>query len=134
MDALRGALGEIGFAGAVIARRTRGGSLQILDGHARVEAAGDAEVPVLVVDLTPAEARKLLATYDPLGAMAEADDVALNALLDAIRVENDDLQLMLDAMIDVPAPPQEFEPVDSDLPTEHQCPSCGYEWSGKSAS
>ena len=29
-------------------------------------------------------------------------------------------------------PPQDFDEVDDDITTEHRCPSCGYEWSGKS--
>jgi hypothetical protein len=32
-----------------------------------------------------------------------------------------------------PSPPDAFPEVDEDLPTEHRCPQCGYEWSGKSA-
>ena len=30
-------------------------------------------------------------------------------------------------------PPQDFDEVDDDITTEHRCPSCGYEWSGKSS-
>lgn len=29
-----------------------------------------------------------------------------------------------------PVPPNEFPPVGSDIETDHQCPKCGYEWSG----
>tara|TARA_R110001599_G_scaffold285941_1_gene488471 strand:+ start:69 stop:590 length:522 start_codon:yes stop_codon:yes gene_type:complete len=29
-------------------------------------------------------------------------------------------------------PPQDFDEIDDDIATEHRCPSCGYEWSGKS--
>lgn len=29
-----------------------------------------------------------------------------------------------------PSPPEEFPAYDEDLPTEHRCPACGYEWSG----
>lgn len=32
-----------------------------------------------------------------------------------------------------PVAPDEFQPVPDVLPTEHQCPKCGYEWSGGSA-
>ena len=27
--------------------------------------------------------------------------------------------------------PEEFPEVDEDIETEHQCPKCGYQWSGK---
>ena len=30
-----------------------------------------------------------------------------------------------------PPVPQDFPEVDDELETEHRCPSCGYEWSGK---
>ena len=30
-----------------------------------------------------------------------------------------------------PTVPQDFPEVDDELETEHRCPSCGYEWSGK---
>jgi hypothetical protein len=29
-------------------------------------------------------------------------------------------------------PPEDFKSYDDDIPTEHRCPKCGYEWSGKS--
>ena len=32
---------------------------------------------------------------------------------------------------DDPTVPDDFKEVDEDLETEHRCPSCGYEWSGK---
>jgi ParB-like chromosome segregation protein Spo0J len=32
---------------------------------------------------------------------------------------------------DAPEPPGEFPEVDEDISTEHRCPRCGYEWSGK---
>jgi len=41
-------------------------------------------------------------------------------------------ELLLDlasALADV-EPPDEFPDVDENLPTEHQCPECGYKWSG----
>jgi hypothetical protein len=32
-----------------------------------------------------------------------------------------------------PVPPAEFPSYDEDIQTEHRCPKCGYEWSGKSS-
>jgi hypothetical protein len=46
------------------------GALQIVDGHVRAETTLDSVVPVLVVDLDDNEAEKVLATFDPLAAMA----------------------------------------------------------------
>jgi hypothetical protein len=70
LDALRGVLSEIGWADALLVRETPSG-LQLIDGHARTEVAPDAGVPVLVLDVTDEEADKILATHDPLAAMAE---------------------------------------------------------------
>ena len=95
LDAIRGILAEVGFAGAELARELPDGSLQLIDGHARAEIAGDAEVPVLVLDVTESEADKILATYDPIGAMAEADAVRLEELLRDAQTGNEALADML---------------------------------------
>jgi len=94
-SALQGALSEIGFAGAVLARETESGELLILDGHLRADVSGELEIPVLVLDLSESEGDKLLATYDPLSAMAEADADALRELLEQVEVGNQDLADML---------------------------------------
>jgi len=82
-DALAGILQEIGFADAVIARDTPDG-LELIDGHLRQEIMGNQPIPVLVVDVTEAEADKLLATIDPLAAMAEMDAKNLSTLLHSL--------------------------------------------------
>ena len=81
-DALRAVLAEIGYAGAALARELPDGSLMLLDGHLRAETTPDSEIPVLVTDLTEEEANLLLLTFDPLGAMATADNAKLNELLE----------------------------------------------------
>ena len=88
--ALDAILGDIGFAGAVIARELDDGSLQIIDGHARAERMGDQKVPVLVTDLDETEARTVLATYDPIGAMAESNGEVLSGLLDKLAPVDDE--------------------------------------------
>jgi DNA modification methylase len=95
-SALRDLLKEIGFAGAVIARELNDGRLQIIDGHLRVETMGKREVGVLVTDLTAEEAEKLLLTYDPLGAMATADQSRLEALLASVRMDSQAVGAMLE--------------------------------------
>lgn len=95
LDALRGVLAEVGFAGAALAYELPDGTLRLIDGHARAETAPDAEIPVLVLDVTEAEADKLLATFDPLGAMAGADAAKLDALLRDVRTSNDAVTAML---------------------------------------
>jgi len=95
LDAIRGVLAEVGFAGAELARELDDGTLELIDGHARAEVAGTAEVPVLVLDVDEAEAKKILATFDPIGAMAESDAAKLDAVLRDVDTGSEALQEML---------------------------------------
>ncbi len=94
-DALRGLLAEVGFAGAALARELEDGSLVLIDGHLRAETTGDQPIPVLVLDVTAEEADKLLATFDPIGAMATADAEKLEALLAEVSSSNDAVNALL---------------------------------------
>jgi hypothetical protein len=96
-DALRGVLAEVGLADACLARELPDGSLMLIDGHLRAETLGDGDVPVLILDVTEAEADKLLATLDPLAAMAESDAAKFDALLRNVDTGSEALQQMLAA-------------------------------------
>ena len=78
--ALQAMLAEVGIADAVIARETPAG-LVLIDGHLRADLDPDQILPVLVTDLDEAEAGKVLATLDPLAAMADVDGDALARLI-----------------------------------------------------
>ncbi len=93
--ALRGALDEIGYADALLVRETDAG-LELIDGHLRAETTPDAVVPVLVLDVDETEADKLLATLDPLSALAETDRDALDKLLEGVETDSDALRSLLD--------------------------------------
>jgi len=95
LNAIRGVLAEVGFAGAELARELDDGTLELIDGHARAEVAGTAEVPVLVLDVDEAEANKIIATFDPIGAMAESDAAKLDAVLRDVETANEDLSQMI---------------------------------------
>ncbi len=97
-NALRGALAEVGWAEAVVAREMPDGSLMLIDGHLRAETVGSATIPVLVVDVTEAEADKLLATLDPLAALAGVDDDRLRELLATVDTDSEALRAMLDGL------------------------------------
>jgi hypothetical protein len=97
-NALRGVLAEVGIASAVLARETAEGGLMLIDGHLRTETLHNAEIPVLVLDVTEEEADKILATFDPLGAMAESDADALRALLEEVETGSQELADMLTAL------------------------------------
>jgi DNA modification methylase len=94
-DALKGVLAEVGIADAVLARELPDGSLMLIDGHLRVETMPTETVPVLILDVDEAEADKVLATLDPLAAMAEADAAKLDAILREIDTGSEAVQKML---------------------------------------
>jgi hypothetical protein len=94
--AFKGLLSEIGYAGALLARELPDGNLMLIDGHLRAETTPDTIVPVLVLDLDEDEADKLLLTYDPLGAMAQSDQAAMEALLATVRTEDKAIAAMLE--------------------------------------
>ena len=96
-DALRGILAQVGYADALIARETPEG-LMLIDGHLRAETTPDEHVPVLVTDLTEAEADTLLACLDPLAAMAGADAVKLSELTATLDIDSAALNEMLDKL------------------------------------
>jgi ParB-like chromosome segregation protein Spo0J len=98
LDALRGVLAEVGVAGAALARELEDGTLELIDGHARAETCGDEPIPVLVLDVTAEEADKLLATFDPLGAMAGIDASRLEGLLNDVSTESAAVQELLDGL------------------------------------
>ncbi|MGE4135587.1 MAG: DNA methyltransferase [Pirellulales bacterium] len=128
-DAMRGILAEVGIADALLVRETPAG-LQLIDGHLRADVSPDSEWPVLVLDVDDKEAAKLLATFDPLSAMAETDPEKLKELLRQIDVDSEALQQMLAELADeaglqddgveiiedeVPAPPDEATTQPGDL-------------------
>jgi hypothetical protein len=134
-DALRGTLAEIGFAEALVARELPDGTLELIDGHLRAETVGDTAVPVLVLDVDEAEADKLLATLDPLAALAGVDASKLEDLLASVETDSEAMRKMLDDLASeagITSP--EFSPatldeqgrLDKKAPI--QCPECGHEF------
>ena len=114
-QAMRGILDEIGYADSLIARELPDGSLMLIDGHLRAETTPDEMVPVQIVDLTEAEADKLLLSLDPLAAMAESNAAAMQQLCDDAETNNAALQAMWDEMqANVEQPPVEI--VEDEVP------------------
>ncbi len=94
--ALAGALAEVGWVTEVIVNRTTG---HLVDGHLRLElalAGGEPTVPVTYVELTEAEESLVLATLDPIGAMADAEAQALDALLATLSPNDADLRAFIE--------------------------------------
>jgi hypothetical protein len=93
-EAMLGVLREIGYADALLARETPEG-LELIDGNLRQKLTPDQKVPVLVLDVDEDEANKILATFDPLAAMAQSDRDKLSELLKGIETNDAALQEML---------------------------------------
>lgn len=96
-DALRGSLESVGWVDTVMVNNTTG---HVVDGHARIEEAisKGSRVPVLYVELTEDEERLVLATFDPIGAMAERSDERLRELLATISTNDSGLSALLDTL------------------------------------
>jgi hypothetical protein len=89
-------LREIGFAGAVLAWEPQPGYLELLDGHLRQDlVSGNQLVPTLILDVNEDEARLLNALYDPLGDLAVVKKDLVRDVLDQIKTDEDELQVML---------------------------------------
>ena len=126
-DALEGVLAEVGWVQNIVVNRRTG---HIIDGHLRVSLAverGESRVPVVYVDVDEEDERLMLATLDPLAAMALTDDVALERLLASVSAESaavsslladlraeDDLDLASLVDADVPRAEPDAGPPDAE--------------------
>jgi hypothetical protein len=116
-DALRGVLEQVGVAGALLAYHSErnGGRLTLMDGHLRKEDFA-LDWPTLILDVGDAEADLLLATHDPLAALAEYDREKLGALLQQVQAEHQAVSQMLQGLAEQkgvatqPAPPAALPP------------------------
>jgi hypothetical protein len=111
-NALKDVLGDVGWAGVLLYNETTG---RLIDGHARKDAVPPkTAVPVMIGHWTEEQELKILATLDPLGAMAETDADALESLLAEVDLEGegmDDLEGYLDTLIESSA--SEYDPSDA---------------------
>ena len=114
-DALRGILAQVGIADALLVRKTPAG-LQLIDGHMRLDVDPNVLWPCLVLDVNDEEADLLLATVDPLAAMAEVDKVQLDALLKELETDSEALGQMLAELSDSAAKGQSVDVVEDEAP------------------
>jgi hypothetical protein len=95
LTALADIIADVGWAGACLFNeRTQ----RLIDGHARKNigiARGTDKIPVLIGNWTEEQEIRILATLDPIGALAEADSAKLEALLGEISTGSDALQQLL---------------------------------------
>jgi hypothetical protein len=135
-DALTSVLDRVGWVQQVVVNQQTN---FVVDGHLRVSMAiskGEPTMPVVYVDLTEEEESLVLATIDPLAALARTDEDQLQELVKGLNVDQDkDLQELFETVrlpiegIATGDGPHSFENVEAASEDFH-CPKCGYEWSG----
>lgn len=122
-DALAGVLSEVGWVDTVLVNQRTG---YVVDGHLRVAHAiskGEPSVPVTYVDLSEEEEGLVLATLDPLSALAVTDQPALDVLIAETHTDDAVLvQFLARQRLGTTA-------VRTVSPHAHHCPKCGHEWS-----
>jgi ParB-like chromosome segregation protein Spo0J len=139
---IAGSIREFGFTNPVLIDAENG----IIAGHGRVMAAqklGLAKVPCIRLGhLTDTQRRAYIIADNKLAMNAGWDEEMLGIELADLREADFDLGLLgfdgdaienfLNPQEIEPTSPEEFQEVDENIDTEHECPKCSYRWSGKS--
>lgn len=125
--ALKGILEEVGVAGALLAYE-RDGKLTVIDGHLRKDTAPDHEWPVVVLDVTDEEADYLLATHDPLAAMAQPDQDKLLDLLASVDTQSQAVKDMLEALANGETQPLPNMPIEDVEPRIDEADELRKKW------
>lgn len=129
--ALAGIMSEVGWVRRITVNRRTG---HIVDGLMRVEIAierHELTVPVTYVDLSEEEEALVLATLDPIGALAGTDGVALADLLKQITSADEAVQRLLrdlSAQAERATPPPRLEVDDLDEPSRAVVSERGDTW------
>jgi ParB-like chromosome segregation protein Spo0J len=140
---LAGSIREFGFNNPVLIDKDNG----IIAGHGRVMAAQKLElkeVPCIRLGhLTDTQRRAYILADNKLAEIGGGwDEEMLGLELADLREADFDLGLLgfdgggiEDALTPPeiePTSPEDFQEVDENIDTEHECPKCSYRWSGKS--
>jgi DNA modification methylase len=133
-ESLEAVIAEVGWAGALLYNeRTR----HLIDGHLRQERfKGKGKVPVLVGSWSEQQEKLILATLDPLAAMAKADSEQLDALLRQVQTDDATLQKMLadlaagdlTPLLEPESPPGLTDPDDVPAPPDEPITQPGDLW------
>ena len=132
-----------GFYGTIVAQRSTG---KVLAGNHRLQAAisaGIDEVPVCWVNISDEEALRLLVVDNRTARLGRDDETILAALLSELAnsevgligtgFDGDDLDNLINDLAGTEKEaPEDFATFDENIETQHECPKCGYCWSGKS--
>jgi len=108
----------------------------VVDGHMRVTLAlrdNIATIPVIYLDLDDNEVNTILATFDPISALAATDAAQLDSLLREVSTSDAAvMQMLADLASKEGVVPPDFEPVGMDAQGAldrkqmHTCPECGH--------
>ena len=138
---IAGSIREFGFNNPVLIDKDNG----IIAGHGRVLAAqqlGLATVPCLRLGhLTKTQRKAYILADNRLAELAGWDTEMLALEIADLRLDDVNLELLgFDedglrdllgvADSDTAIPPNEFQEMDENIDTDHECPKCGYRWSG----
>jgi hypothetical protein len=140
IDKVAASIREFGWQQPIVVDTER----VVVAGHVRLLAAkqlGLEKVPVHVAaDLTPGQIKafRLMdnrshqeSGWDmELLAPEMAELQALNVDASLTGFDADEISKFLDSTGSEGDPPDSFREYDETIPTEHQCPKCGYTWSG----
>ena len=140
VDKVAASIQEFGWQQPIVVDAER----VVVAGHVRLLAAkqlGLEKVPVFVAsDLTPGQI-KAYRLMDNRSHQESGWDLELLGLeiteMEALNVDvalsgfdADEIETFFNPAEPKNAPPAEFREYDESIPTEHQCPKCGYAWSG----
>ncbi len=134
-EGLKGILEKIGWVQNVIINKTTG---HLVDGHLRCQLAareGAKSIPVTYIEVTQEEEDLILASLDPISAMATTDKIKLEELLKGIDSESEQINKLLggikekEQLTDIEFP--EYDESIADGISVCKCPNCGNEHAKK---
>lgn len=129
---MKGVLEQIGWVQQIIVnQRTQ----FVVDGHLRVAIAiseEQAEVPVIYVDLSDEEEAMILATFDPISALAVTDLQGLRTLTEGLNFQSSALERTVTDLLADSKPPtrDDAAPAAGETPPENAL-TWGYATFGK---
>jgi hypothetical protein len=104
-ESLNGLMKKIGWVNGVVVNKRSSdewgeekGVETIVDGHCRVEEAisnSEEEVPVVLVDLSPEEEKIILASFDPISALALEDTKTAELIRSSLNEFDNKLKIQL---------------------------------------
>ena len=117
--AVKGSLESLGWIDVVIENKRTG---YLIDGHERIWQAldhGDAEVPYILVDLSPEEEAQALLSLDFMANMAQTDKSMVENLLSQFNTENQAIQQFLSELAEAAGLLDKYrDPVDAEPATD----------------